>query len=135
MAGDPVYLVEVPRKSFVVEVPDLVPVPWQRTRGAGGARFTPAKARAYRDCIVRRAQLVVPRGWRLDQRYDVSVWATFPDRRNRDIDNVVKMVLDALQGVAYQNDAQVDGGSFRRIVDPSSRGHLRVAIDRYDLSE
>lgn len=36
-----------------------------------------------------------------------TILVRFPDRRRRDVTNVPKMFLDALEGVAYQDDHQV----------------------------
>ena len=49
-----------------------------------------------------------PRGWDLggEFRVDAAFWVS--DRRRRDIDNLLKLVLDALnKGVAWHDDFQV----------------------------
>ena len=51
-----------------------------------------------------------------------------PDRRRRDIDNVLKATLDALQhGGAYANDCQIDYLSIKRC-DVTKGGRMRVII-------
>ena len=52
---------------------------------------------------------------------DVAVVATvyFRDRR-RDLDNVLKPLLDALQGIAYANDRQIAHLDFRKSLDPTN---------------
>lgn len=46
---------------------------------------------------------------KLTGRLVVSIWVTVPDRRKRDLDNLLKPVLDALtHGEAYEDDGQID---------------------------
>jgi len=37
----------------------------------------------------------------------VRIWVTPPDRRRRDLDNLQKCLLDALQGYCYHDDSQI----------------------------
>ena len=46
-------------------------------------------------------------GWKNTAgRVKVRVLLTFPDKRRRDVDNI-KLLLDALEGVVYDNDCQI----------------------------
>lgn len=56
----------------------------------------------------------------------VSLVAVFKDRR-RDLDSVVKPTLDALQGVAYSNDKQVDVLHIKRMVDKADP-HVDIMV-------
>lgn len=40
---------------------------------------------------------------------DVHLWVVFymPDRKRRDVDNLAKLVQDALNGLAYEDDSQI----------------------------
>lgn len=50
-----------------------------------------------------------PRGWPLGgARYSVRIWVHEADRRSRDLDNIVKPLLDAANGVLWRDDRQVD---------------------------
>lgn len=50
-----------------------------------------------------------------DARLAVSMFAYPPDKRKRDIDNLVKITLDALEkGKVFENDSQVDFLSVQR---------------------
>lgn len=44
-----------------------------------------------------------------DARLSVEIWATMPDRRERDLDNIEKAIFDALQHAGvYDKDTQID---------------------------
>lgn len=48
-------------------------------------------------------------GTKLGGRLAITIWLTVPDRRKRDVDNVLKPILDALtSGGAYEDDSQID---------------------------
>jgi Holliday junction resolvase RusA-like endonuclease len=95
------------RVAFTVPGPV---VPWQRASSVGARRYTPAKQRAYQATVRLHALAARPRGPWLPskhKRYRVDVEAYLPDERRRDLDNVAKTVLDALNGVLYLDDSQV----------------------------
>lgn len=58
------------------------------------------------------------------ERLAVLIDAHVPDRRRRDLDNVQKPLLDALRGLAYQDDSQIDWLLTRRA--PLLAGGLAV---------
>jgi len=85
-------------------------VPWQRAASVGTRRYTSAKQRSYQRTVRLIAQASRPRGpWLPSKasRYRVDVDAYLPDERRRDLDNVAKTILDALNGVLYLDDSQV----------------------------
>jgi len=85
-------------------------VPWQRAASVGARRFTPAKQRQYQQLVRMHALAARPRGpWLPSKhaRYRVDVEAFLPDERRRDLDNIAKTLLDALNGVLYLDDSQV----------------------------
>jgi crossover junction endodeoxyribonuclease RusA len=93
--------------SFTVPGPV---VPWQRAASVGARRFTPAKQRQYQQLVRMHALAARPRGpWLPSKasRYRVDVEAYLPDERRRDLDNIAKTILDALNGVLYLDDSQV----------------------------
>lgn len=61
-------------------------------------------------------------------RLAVTIVVHPPDRRRRDLDNVLKALLDALQhGGAYHDDAQIDILHVRRdVCAPGGRVHARL---------
>ena len=74
----------------------------------GGMRIS-AKGKAFRTNV----EAVIfdeLRGWKtMTGRLRVKILATMPDRRPRDIDNLLKALLDALEHCrVFENDSQVD---------------------------
>lgn len=58
----------------------------------------------------------------------ISAGFFVPDRRRRDIDNMLKNVLDGLVGVVFKDDAQVVGihETFKRLDRANPRTELRL---------
>lgn len=101
------------------------PVPKARARvvrkpGQRPHSFTPARTLWFERSVMAYAMSAIGAG-RLPRwgaaRVDVLILATFADNRRRDIDNVAKSVLDALNGVIWADDAQVDGLRIVRSLD------------------
>lgn len=106
------------RISFTVAGP---PVGKARPRVTKRGTFTPERTRCYEAAIRNVASLMVSRDWPTDRRYRLHVGFT----GRSDGDNVFKSVADALEGIFYANDRQVDEGSHKRI---SAVPHPRTVI-------
>ena len=64
-----------------------------------------------------------------EKRLAVSIQAFPPDRRRRDLDNILKAVLDALEAAGvYENDSQVDSLTITRM-EPVKGGELLVRLE------
>jgi crossover junction endodeoxyribonuclease RusA len=116
---------------------DIEPVAKARARvspaeyeRAGGVRVRTKKAHGYTPAAVAKYEEHV--GWLLKQARvvradegDLAVAAVFHVRREADLDNLVKSLLDACNGVAWKDDRQVT-----RIVADLVRGsdHPRVEL-------
>jgi Holliday junction resolvase RusA-like endonuclease len=96
---------------FVVEGS---PRQWQRVKRSPrtGRVYKPRETREYQQLVAwkaheARALLRRRTGhrWDIDGRFAVLVEAYYPDARRRDTDNAVKIVLDALKGVLWRDDA------------------------------
>lgn len=89
-----------------------------------GRMIISAAGRAYRKNVVSSAPPVKPMLGRLAVEVDVYP----PDRRRRDLDNVLKAALDSLQHAGiYADDSQIDDLRLtRRSVQPG--GLLKVRI-------
>lgn len=118
-----------------------VPVPWARAGSRSGVRFTPAKQRGSMAqvkalCIVAMAdrnpiegpvELTVhatwipPASWSRKKR-EAAKWKT----GRPDVDNLGKLVADALNGVAYLDDAQVVRSTVEKTYGPRAELVVRI---------
>jgi Holliday junction resolvase RusA-like endonuclease len=100
------------------------PAPFARTRGTlGGVRYNPAKYTTWKDAAgviaqgIRRGrpklegpvgiELVVTPAGLVFEVWEIAVPETRGTLRG-DLDNYAKAIIDALQGVLYENDRQVE---------------------------
>lgn len=89
--------------AFVVHGP---PVGKERPRlGRGRRTYTPARTLVYERAV--RLSAIAAGARRLDGPVAVAMRIHLPDARARDVDNIAKSILDALNGVAYADDSQV----------------------------
>lgn len=90
------------------------PTTWKRPaqargwRGRHGGRYTEGSQRHAQRAHALHALEARPVGWRRDGRFMVRVWLDMPDARRSDVDNAVKLILDALNGIAWEDDSQID---------------------------
>lgn len=113
--------------TFVVDGPA---VPKQRPRLSGRTAYTPKKTRDYEERVresfrssyqgaepmhekgvplrvmIWVAQ-AIPKSFSKKNRAKAILGEIVPTSRNGDIDNIAKSILDALNGVAYEDDSQV----------------------------
>lgn len=119
-----------PAVSFVVPGP---PQGKARPRmGAHGNVYTPAKTRAYEATIKLLALQALARAkWPLGARKATAIelQVVAESGARRDIDNVAKAVLDAMNGVAYDDDARVHELHVFRSVD-AARPRVEVRLWR-----
>lgn len=107
------------------------PVPWQRARARCGQRFTDKRMREAKEAHQWKALQIRPRSWSQDGVFalDLAVYV-HPSSRG-DVDNLAKLPMDALQGIAYRNDRQVAKVSVERHVD---RDRPRTEVTLWRLS-
>lgn len=104
--------------------------PWQRTNTHGGRRITPKKQREQQD-LIRWCWLELPASmrseWPLDACYRLSADFFLPDRKTRDLSNLVKQVEDALEGHAWDNDRRIwEYGHVRRWISDNPRTVVQI---------
>ena len=93
------------------------PVPKARARrGAGGHWYTPARSAGYADRVAGQAWIArknfegparAKNPWLVERFYSVVIIAYLAGRYGMDTDNIGKQVLDACQGILWENDRQV----------------------------
>ena len=71
----------------------------------GRRRFLTPRARANKEAIAWEARSQY-RGEPLEGSLEVSVALYWPDRRKHDVDNI-KVLLDSLTGIVWQDDSQI----------------------------
>ena len=97
-------------------------------RHARGRHFISAEGKKFRARVVAHC---LERGIKpLDGDLEIDIYLVPPDRRRRDLDNSLKVLLDALQhGGCYKDDCQIK--SLRADMQPPlAPGHCVVVIDR-----
>lgn len=107
------------------------PQAWQRARPivtAEGVKMrVPVATRRYKKLVRDVVGLSRPPDWPLKRRYVVHLRIVVPDHRRRDLDNIEKCVLDALNGVLWADDSQVDEVHKRREID-ALRPRLEIVV-------
>lgn len=107
----------VPAGCWGFRVPGL-PVSWNNAliRPAGRRAFLSDKARGWKQAIAAEALRARPSRWPLDASYTMDLHCVFANPR-ADRDGPLKLVQDALEGVAWANDSRVLGGRTTKAVD------------------
>jgi len=90
------------------------PTTWKRTALYRGPIITHAGQRQAQRAHQLAALAARPRGWRLEGDMLVSIALTVTTARRFDLDNAAKLVLDALNGIAWTDDSQVASLSVTR---------------------
>jgi crossover junction endodeoxyribonuclease RusA len=95
-------------------------------RRVGSATLISKEGRRYRTRVA--GEVLLARSPRVEGRLAVRIVASPPDQRRRDLDNLQKALLDALQHAGvYRDDSQIDRISVERgSVMPG--GHVNVEI-------
>jgi len=78
-----------------------------RGRNGGVHTYTPGKTLAYERLVALEAVAAGARRQALEAPYAIELLIWWPDRRRRDADNVLKSIMDALNGVVWADDCLV----------------------------
>jgi Holliday junction resolvase RusA-like endonuclease len=79
------------------------------------------------------ARQATPCGWGKGGRYRLTVYVAYNDARVGDVTNVQKSVEDALEGILWENDRQVDDVRTVRQIDKELSGcAVGVTVERID---
>lgn len=121
--------------SLTLPWPPSVNHYWRHpTKGKlAGRHLISEKGRAYREAVA-EAVLLQARGIHMDGRLALTIIAQPPDRRRRDLDNVLKGVFDALQHSGLiADDGNIDLLAIVR-ANPIQGGRLVVHLSDADLA-
>lgn len=69
--------------------------------------YKPPETRKFQDFVKLKAKKARPEHWPMTLKYQIVIRPYYPDGRHADITNVVKVVEDALTGVAWRDDRLV----------------------------
>lgn len=108
--------------AYELPFPPSVNTYWRTFRGR---MIISAKGRKYRESVVACVGLTKP----LDCRLRITVQMHAPDKRRRDVDNILKAPLDALRHAGvYLDDSQIDD---LRVIRAENRkdGAIEVVIN------
>lgn len=84
------------------------PASKERPRFGRGRTYTPLRTQAAEQRVIDAYDLACPLLDPLIGRVAVRIHFYNGNHRRRDIDNMTKLILDALNGVAYNDDWQID---------------------------
>ncbi|MCW8886890.1 MAG: RusA family crossover junction endodeoxyribonuclease [Motiliproteus sp.] len=115
--------------DLVLPYPPTVNHYWQHTIRNGRHNVNiKQKGAVYRVETMYRCKEALKGKSELVGRLGVEVFVSPPDRRKRDLDNILKALLDALgHAGVYQDDSQIDELIVRR-QEPQKGGSVRVRI-------
>ena len=82
------------------------PVPDARSRTRGGQHYTPARVRQWRETVL-LAWFQAQDCESFEGPVCLVLGFAFTDKRKRDLDNLAKAVMDALNGAAWLDDSQI----------------------------
>ena len=106
------------------------PIPLARPRVVRGHAYLPKRSRDYREIIQQAARIAMRHFAPMDGELfcRLTFYRKFkPTARNfGDVDNHVKAILDALNGICYKDDAQVAHVTADKCLD---KDEPRVAVD------
>lgn len=83
-------------------------------RHSGHITYMSKKGKAYKQEVLEIVADMHPDHVIMEGRLEVAIDVYPPDRRKRDLDNCLKIVLDSLEKLVYTNDNQIDNIRLRR---------------------
>ncbi len=94
---------------------------------AAGRSLISAAGRKYRQAIQEQALVQRWKRFKPEERLAVEIDAWMPDRRRRDLDNMLKSTLDSLTHAGlWSDDSQIDSLKIVRI--PTLGGMLKIRV-------
>ena len=116
-------------------------LPWPPTINSyygttrSGQRFIGAKGKEFREVVIEALREIPEAEGTLDTRLHIVVECHVPDKRRRDLDNILKSLLDALTHAGvYKDDCLIDD---LRVIrhEPTKGGAVVVHVSTLGESE
>lgn len=113
------------------------PVPWKRAKSNGKRRYTDPRhaeqAEAVRTLALaarpKLQPLAVPMALRVVVYLKLAAGYSLPvNKRSGDHDNYGKLVADALEGIAYENDSQIIDGQEIKLAAGADGPRTRIVV-------
>ena len=110
---------------------NVEPTPAQSTRFTRtGRSYTPSNVTAYKKLVAEYGRAAVPDDWDKGLHYAVDYEFFVSTHHRKDVDNLSKPVSDALNGIFWEDDAQVFELLVTKVYSPGCPG-LRATIRSY----
>jgi len=105
-------------------------------RGSKTVAYTPESVKQAEQAVAWRFRQATP-GYVIDPDATYGVFAVFfaGTRQRRDVDNMLKLICDGLNGVAWKDDAQVTEVSARRGHDAPENARTEVLVYRVGMKQ
>lgn len=103
------------------------PRSWKRAARGKGFTYVDPESAAYRNLVALSAVAARPAVWFPTHRFSCAIEVTYPTRGRADLDNVAKQVCDALNGILWVDDSQVDELHVKRLWTHETPG-VRVVL-------
>lgn len=84
------------------------PVQWRIGRTRRGRTYVPTEVQSYRNLLALSATAAKPASWNKDNRYALEIVVHYRDGKRRDLENLISVVQDALNGIVWADDSQID---------------------------
>lgn len=104
------------------------PKPKQRARGGRGHHYTPKQTVEAERAVIDAFDLEAPLWEPTIERLKIEADFYRKGARKCDTDNVGKLLLDALNGIAWVDDEQIDDEHFRRFYGAGDKARTEVRI-------
>lgn len=110
-------------KFTVMGVPPTVNTYWRRH---GNIYFISARGKAYKQVFHRAVTGLL--GNPIAGPVEVAIEWTTPDKRKRDVDNVLKPILDGMKGTVLIDDSQIDRLEINRTLGNKQSAQVVVTV-------
>lgn len=103
------------------------PVTWKRPDSFGTRRFNPKAMQNAKDAVAWEVKIHAPQlRCSATDRFGFRVAFHIPRIRGGDGDRYENLLLDALTGIVWENDEQVDEGSWKKVYASGPKIHLVI---------